>query len=388
MIIAIPKEIVPQEHRVAASPQSVRRLLKQGFEVRIETGAGRAAFFSDADYKAAGAKVIGNPEALFSEADVVAKVQNPVFNPSRKKHECQLLQEGTVLIGLLQPLTALENIRQLAEKKITAFAMELMPRITRAQQMDVLSAMSSLAGYKAVLLAAAAFGRIFPMMTTAAGTLYPAKVLILGAGVAGLQAIATARRLGAVVEAFDTRPAVKEQVESLGASFVSLELHEETEAAGGYAKALSETSQQQELAQIHERAQAADVIIATALIPGRKAPVLLTAEMLKDMKPGAVIVDMAAEAGGNCSETRAGETVIFEGITLIGAVNLAATLPTDASQMYANNIMHFVRHVFPKNMMDFDLDDEIIKGTLVTHQGEIVHPKIKMLSDTRPGKGA
>jgi len=388
MIIAIPKEVVPGEHRIAATPQSVRRLIKKGFEVQVGSHAGLAATFSDADYIAAGAKIVDNAERLFSVADVVAKVQSLNFNPNLNKHEIEYMSEGSVLIALLKPLTALDEMQRLASKKITAFALELMPRITRAQQMDVLSAMSSLSGYKAVLLAATAFGRIFPMMTTAAGTLYPAKVLILGAGVAGLQAIATARRLGAVVEAFDTRPAVKEQVESLGATFVALELDaEETETAGGYAKALSEASHQQEMALIHERAKRADIIITTALIPGQKAPVLLTAEMLKDMKKGAVIVDMAAEMGGNCTETRAGETVTIEGITLMGPLNLPASLPTDASQMYANNILHFISHLFKEKTLTFDFDDEIIKGTCVTHQGEIMHQKIKTLCDARETEG-
>ena len=378
MILSIPKEIVPGERRVAATPDSVRRLLKKGFEIQVESDAGLAATFTNRDYELAGAKMISDPESLFSNTDVILKVQGPAFNAALEKDECDLMREGTVLIGLLQPLTALATMKRLAQKKITAFAMELMPRITRAQRMDVLSAMSSLAGYKAVLLAAAAFGRIFPMMSTAAGTLYPAKVLVLGAGVAGLQAIATAKRLGAVVEAFDVRRAAKEEVESLGATFVSLELTpEEGEGTGGYAKALSEASHQKELALIHAHVKAADIVITTALIPGKKAPVLITAEALKAMKRGSVIVDMAAETGGNCSETRVGQTVSVEGVMLIGAVNLAASIPVDASQMYANNLTHFLNHLCPELTLMVNPKDEITQGTLVTHEGVIVHERVK-----------
>lgn len=378
MILSIPKEIVPGEKRVAATPSSVRGFIKKGFEVQVESDAGLAAAFTNDDYESAGAKMISGTEKLFANADVILKVQGPVFNAVLGKDECDLMREGTVLIGLLQPLTALETVKRLAEKKITAFAMELMPRITRAQRMDVLSAMSSLAGYKAVLLAAAAFGRIFPMMNTAAGTLYPAKVLVLGAGVAGLQAIATAKRLGAVVEAFDVRRAAKEEVESLGAAFIPLELPpDEGEGSGGYAKALSEASHQKELALIHAHVKAADIVITTALIPGKKAPVLITAAALKGMKRGSVIVDMAAETGGNCSETKGGETVTVEGVMLIGAVNLAASLPTDASQMYANNITHFLNHLCPDLTLLFDPKDEITRGTWVTHEGAIVHETVK-----------
>ncbi len=378
MLIAVPKEIFSGEQRVAATPTTVRRFVKKGFEVWVESDAGLAANITNSALEAAGAKIISDTTRLYGNAEIIIKVQHPSFNKGLDKHEIDIMKSGAVLIALLQPLTAIKTIEQLTAKNISAFSLELIPRITRAQQMDVLSSMSSLAGYKAVLLAAAALGKIFPMMTTAAGTLHPAKILILGAGVAGLQAIATAKRLGAVVEAFDTRPAVKEQVESLGATFVSLELNaDEGEAASGYAKVLSEAAHQKEVALIHERAVQADVIITTALIPGKKAPVLITNEMLKAMKKGAVVVDMAAEQGGNCAQSEAGKEVDIEGVTIIGAVNLAATIPEHASQMFANNMFNFIKHLCPDLTCKIDQNDEITLGSLVTHAGQIVNEVVK-----------
>ncbi len=382
MIIAIPKEITPGEQRVAATPDSVRRLIKKGFEIHVESGAGLGATFKDSDYEEVGAKIIADAESLYGGAALVMKIMAPIHNAQLGKNEIELMKAGTALVAMLQPLTAFEISQKLAEKKINAFAVELIPRITRAQQMDVLSSMSSLAGYKAVLLAAAAYGRTFPMMTTAAGTLHPAKLLILGAGVAGLQAIATAKRLGAVVEAFDTRPAVKEQVESLGATFVALELEEgEGEGSGGYAKALSEASHQKEVALIHERAKGADIVITTALIPGRKAPILITSDMLKDMKKGSVVIDMAVEQGGNCEHSAVDREIDFEGIKIIGAVNLSATIPVAASQLYANNMIHFLNHLCRDNAVQIDLNDEITKGSLVTHDGQIVNEAVIKASE-------
>jgi len=378
MIIAVPKEIFPGEKRVALTPDVVKRLVKKGLELQVESNAGLGAHQSNAAYEEAGAKIVAEVSTLLAHADVVVKVHRPILNESLGKHEADLMKEGSLLLALLQPLAHPEEAAKLAERKISAFAMELLPRITRAQQMDILSSMSSVAGYKAVLIAAASFGRFFPMMTTAAGTLPPAKVLILGAGVAGLQAIATAKRLGAIVEAFDTRPAVKEQVQSLGATFVELGLDAaEGEGAGGYAKTLSEASHQKEVALIHEHAKNADIVITTALIPGKKAPCLITAEMVKDMKKGSVIVDLAASQGGNCALTESGKEIVAEGITIIGANDLAATLPIDASQMFAKNMANFIQHLYRDNTFNLDLNDEITKGALVTHAGEIVNDAVK-----------
>jgi len=382
MIIAVPKEIIKGENRVAATPDSVAKMIKKGLEVRVEYGAGQGAFFSDSDYENAGAKIVSDAASLYTDADIVIKVQRPVINETCGKEEVDLMKEGAVLITMLQPLSHPETAKLLASRKISSFSMDLIPRITRAQRMDVLSSMSSLAGYKAVLIAAASFGRFIPMMTTAAGTLPPAKVLIIGAGVAGLQAIATAKRLGAQVEAFDTRPAVKEQVQSLGATFVELELGDgDTEDQGGYAKELSAEHHQQELALIHEHVKGADVVITTALIPGKKAPLLITAEMVSDMKKGSVIIDLAAELGGNCELTRAEEEVLAHGVTIIGVVNLPASLPIHASQMYAKNMTNFLLHLYVNNELTINLDDEITKGALVTHQGEIVNDVVRTLAN-------
>lgn len=378
MIIALPKEILPNERRVALTPSVVKILVKKGLDVHVEAGAGLGVYLTDNDYETAGAKIKADPLSLLSKADVVVKIHRPLFNEKIGQHECALMKEGAILIGLLQALKDPEGLARLNKKKISAFAMEFLPRITRAQQMDILSAMSSLAGYKAVLLAAASFGKFFPMMTTAAGTIAPAKVFIIGAGVAGLQAIATARRLGAVVEAFDTRPVAKEQVMSLGAKFVELSLDsKEGEGSGGYARALSERSHQQELELIHARAKVSDIIITSALIPGKKAPVLITEKILKAMKKGSVIVDLAAAHGGNCTLTEADKEIIAHGVTIIGASDLAATMPIDASQMLAKNMSHFILHLYRDKCFDLDLNDEITSGTLITHQGEIVNATVK-----------
>ena len=374
MKVAIPKEILPGENRVAAVPETVDKMVKGGLEVSVESGAGRAASFPDADYEKAGAKIAGDAASLLSNADIILKIQRPLFNEKAGKHEVDSMKEGAILITLLQPMTYIDVVQKLASRKITSFAMELIPRITRAQRMDVLSSMSSIAGYKAVLLAGAAFGKLIPMMTTAAGTLPPAKALILGAGVAGLQAIATAKRLGATVEAFDTRPAVKEQVKSLGAEFVELDLgHEQAEDAGGYAKELSPEFYRKEKELIHQHVKGADIVITTALIPGKKAPVLITAEMVKEMKKGSVIVDMAVEQGGNCELSKAGETVEAHGVTILGPTNLPASVPIHASQMYAKNMLNFLFHLYVNKELKLDLNDEITKGALVTHKGEVLH---------------
>jgi len=368
MKVGILKE--QSDARVAATAETVDKMVKAGLLVAVETGAGVAAGIDDADYVKAGAQVAPDAAALLADADIVLKVQRPGIN------EVAMMKEGSALISILQPLGDTDVVRKLAARKITALAMDFMPRITRAQRMDVLSAMSSVSGYKAVLLAAAAFGKFVPMMTTAAGTLPPAKALILGAGVAGLQAIATAKRLGATVEAFDTRAAVKEQVESLGAVFVALDLGHDAEDAGGYAKELSADHIQKEKELIAQRIAVADIVITTALVPGKKAPVLITAEMVAAMKKGSVIVDLAVEQGGNCALTQPGQRVV-NGVTIIGAANLPSTVPIHASQMYAKVVAAFLFHLWVDRALKIDPNDEITKGTLITHKGEIVHAAVK-----------
>jgi NAD(P) transhydrogenase subunit alpha len=351
------------------------RLVQSGNEVLIEEGAGLAASFDDRAYAAAGARVIAGRAALHDEADVVLKVQNPALE------EIEGFRAGSALVSQLQPHNRLAIVVQMAARNITAFSMDAVPRITKAQGMDALSSMSTLAGYKAVLLAAAAHGRIFPMLTTAAGTLAPAKGFILGAGVAGLQAIATARRLGAIVSAFDIRPATREQVQSLGATFIEAALAgERTESGSGYARELSQEGQNQALAAVAGHIPGADFVIATALIPGKPAPILITEDMVRSMKPGSVIVDLAAETGGNCVLTEAGKEVVRHGVTILGPVNLAATVPMHASQMYARNIAAFLAHVSRNGALHVDLADPITGAMCLTHGGRVVHrPTLELL---------
>ena len=376
MIVSVPKEVVTGERRVALTPDVVRRLVSGGLTVRVEQGGGLAASFTDKSYEDAGAEVVTNPEALWHEADVIVKVQPPLADGDRD--EVALIESGKVLVGMLQPFANLDVVSALAGKGVTSFGLEALPRITRAQSMDVLSAMSTVAGYKAVLLAAASLGKFFPMLVTAAGTIVPAKVLVLGAGVAGLQAIATAKRLGAVVKAFDVRPAVKEQVESLGATFIATEeLGEEGEGSGGYAKALSEVQHQKELDLISENIVDVDAVITTALIPGKPAPELITNAMVAAMRPGSVIVDLAAEAGGNCEATEAGKDVELHHVKIMGPLNLASSMPADASRMYAKNMSAFLTHITKDGELHLDFDDEITSGTCITHGGNVVHEGIK-----------
>src|SRR3989441_5408318 len=365
MRIGVPKEIAPNERRVALTPDVAGRLTKGGFEIFIERGAGSAAFFPDEAYGAAGAKV-SDRASVIGQSDIVLQVQAPIAA------ELAQYREGSALVAFFQP--AADLLRQLAHRKLTAFSLVLLPRITRAQAMDVLSSQATVAGYKAVLLAAAAAGRLFPMLVTAAGTLAPARVLVLGAGVAGLQAIATARRLGAVVSAFDVRPAVQEQVESLGAKFLRLEITEQAEGSGGYAKELSEETHRRELAFIAQHVKDADVVITTAAIPGERAPLLITAEAGQGMKPGSMIVDLAAETGGNCELTELGRDVVRNGVLILGPVNLPSTLPYHASQMYARNVSSFLLHVTRDGRLVLDFDDEITRDTCVTHAGEVRKP--------------
>ena len=377
MKVAVPKEIAPAERRVAATPRTVTKIVKAGIDVSVESGAGLQSSISDDDYRQAGAQIESDAESLLREADVVLKVQAPAANESTGKHEFDLIEQGTTLIGVFQPLTNHELVKQLADRRITGFSLDLLPRIARAQAMDVLSAMSTLAGYKSVLLAANSLRSVLPMLTTAAGTLYPANTLILGAGVAGLQAIATARRLGAVVRVFDVRPVVKEQVESLGAEFIDIEVAQEAaEDAGGYAKEQSADVHQKEQELIAQHVKESDIVITTALIPGKPAPVLITEDMVKQMKAGSVIVDLAVEQGGNCELSEPGKDVVKHGVTMIGQLNLPSTLPVHASLMYANNLANFLLHVYDDQQISVNLDDEITKGTLVTHNGEIVHQQV------------
>ncbi len=370
MTIAIMAESRPGERRVGLVPGAARHYLKRGWDVRVEAGAGVGASFPDAEYEAAGVTVVTDRQALLEGAQVVLKVQPPSLE------EVGALAPGTQLVCQLNPLGPTEVIEALAERGITSFAVELIPRITRAQKMDVLSSQATVAGYKAVLLGASAMTRFLPMLTTAAGTVRPAKALILGAGVAGLQAIATARRLGAVVSAFDIRPAVKEQVESLGAKFLEATLEESSEDEGGYARELSEEQHQRELELIADNIRDHDLVITTAQIPGKPAPVLITEEMVGAMRPGSAIVDLASESGGNCEVTVAGQSVDHGGVAVMGPTNLPAELPFHASQMYSSNLASFVNDLFDgEGAIDFD--EEVTAATLVTHGGEITNDRVR-----------
>ena len=363
MRVGVPKETVAGERRVALVPEVVGRLVKAGHEVVVEGDAGVEAGFPNDAYTAVGAS-LGDAWA----ADVVCKVQKP--GPA----EVGKMREATALVGMLQAATNADLVRQLAQRRVTAFSLELLPRITRAQPMDVLSSQATVAGYKAALLAADTAPRFFPMLVTAAGTLPPARVLVLGAGVAGLQAIATARRLGAIVSGFDVRPAVKEQVESLGAKFLAMADQVEAEGAGGYAKELSADQHRRELEFLARSVRDADVVITTAAIPGKRAPILVTRSGVEGMRPGSVVVDLAAETGGNCELTQAGTTLEHHGVTILGPVNLPATLPLHASQMYARNVASFLNHLVKEGKLQLDFTDEITQATCVTHDGKVLKP--------------
>ena len=372
-IIAIPKERRADEARVAATPETAKKLKGLGLDVVVERDAGSGANYSDADYEAAGAKVA--PDGVLRNADIVLKVRGP------DDSEIAQLKRGAILVSLLSPATERETIAKLAEAGVEAFAMEYLPRISRAQAMDVLSSQANLAGYKAVIDAAAEFGRAVPMMMTAAGTIAPARVLVMGVGVAGLQAIATAKRLGAIVSATDVRPATKEQVESLGGTFVAVidDEFKNAQTAAGYAKEMSKEYQAKQAALIAETIKKQDIVITTALIPGRKAPVLVSEEMVKTMKPGSVIVDLAAEQGGNCPLTKANQVIKVHGVTIMGHTNLPGELAVDASNLYSRNLFNFVSLFVDKKTGQAKLnwDDEIIKGSGVTRDGKIVHPALQ-----------
>ena len=379
MKIAIPKELRDGETRVAMSPDMIKKLVAMGLEVMIETGAGNRAMLLDDLYRKAGALIGANANETYSGADIVLKVRPPI-RPDQGPDELAMIKSGALLIGMLEPLQSTDSVAAYAKAGVTAFAMELLPRISRAQSMDVLSSQSNLAGYKAVIEAAAAFGKAFPMMMTAAGTIAPAKVLVLGTGVAGLQAIATARRLGAIVSAFDVRLAAKEEAESLGAKFIEV-INEKTQGAetkDGYAKEMSEEYKRKQKELIHETLKSQDIVITTALIPGKSAPVLITEEMVKDMNLGSVIVDLAIESGGNCSITELGKVVFRHGVTLIGHANMPGHAPVDASALYARSLVNFITPMIDPETKDLAIDweDEIIAGTLITHGGKIVHPTL------------
>ena len=378
MIVGVPREIFPGERRVALVPGVVPSLAKAGLEVITEAGAGVAAGYSDADYAAKGAKVVSSRGDVFSSADVVVQVLCYGANDRTGRADLPLLKSGQTLIGFLRPLGDVRTVEEIAATGATSLSVELMPRITRAQNMDALSSMGTVCGYKAVLIGADKLPKLFPMLTTAAGTITPSRVLIIGAGVAGLQAIATARRLGAVVSAYDLRPVVKEQVQSLGGRFVELPI-EATDAqdAGGYAKAQDESFYQHQRELLGKVIAESDVVITTAVVPGKKSPVLVTKEMVAGMTLGSVIVDLAAERGGNCELTRPDETIVEHGVTIIGTVNLASTVPYHASQMYAKNLTNFMLHIVKDGKLQLNLDDEITRSTLVTQGGEIVNPRVR-----------
>lgn len=376
MKVGIPKEILSGETRVALIPETVKMLVGKGLEVVLEKGAGEAASLSDKDYQDAGATLEDSHEKVM-QCDLVLKVQPPLIGEDGQVDEVAQMKEGGHLITFLQPFARKKMVDKLAQKKITAMGMEMVPRISRAQNMDALSSMATVGGYKAVLLAANAFTRFFPMFMTAAGTIAPARALILGAGVAGLQAIATAKRLGAVVEAFDTRPVVKDQVKSLGAKFIELEVSEEhAQDEGGYAKELSEEQHKKELELISKRLPRTDILITTAQIPGKQAPKLITEEMFTQLKPGSIVVDMAAEGGGNCAYTEYDKVVRKNGVTIIGTANLPSLMPTHASQMYSKNIGNLVVHLWKGENLEIDMEDPITAGVVVTRGGAVVHPAL------------
>jgi len=374
MQIAIPRERRPQERRVAASPDTVKRLVGMGHEVVIEAGAGLGASFPDAAYTAAGGRIAADERAALGAADLVLKVQRP------EVEEIGTMKKGAVLVGMLAPLQHPAEVKAYASAGLTTFAMELVPRISRAQAMDVLSSQANLAGYRAVLEASVAYGRALPMMMTAAGTIAPARVLVMGAGVAGLQAIATARRLGAVVSATDVRLAAKEQVESLGATFlvVDIEAMRQMETSGGYAKEMGEDFARRQREHLTEALKKTDIVICTALIPGRKAPVLITKDMIAVMRPGSVIVDLAVEQGGNAEGSKAGDEVVTQnGVTILGHLNLPSHIAADASQLYAKNLLAFLALIIDKDKaLKIDPSDEIVKASLLTRDGAVVHPQL------------
>jgi H+-translocating NAD(P) transhydrogenase subunit alpha len=386
--IGVPAETYPGERRVAMTPRAMELLAKSGVEILIEQGAGAASGFPDAEFTQRGAKLARDRDEVFAASEVIVQVRSAGANPD--SGDARRMRSGQIAIGFGEPLGAAAEYAELATRGVTSFAMELIPRITRAQSMDALSSMATIAGYKAVLMAADALPRIFPMLMTAAGTITPARVFVLGAGVAGLQAIATARRLGAVVLAYDVRAAVKEQIESLGAKFVAVELEAgQAEDKGGYAKELSEEFYRKQREVLTEVVRQQDVVITTAAVPGKKAPVLITAAMVRGMAPGSVVVDLAAERGGNCELTRPGESIVESGVTIMGPLNVPSSVPYHSSQMYSRNIATLLKHLIKDGAISIDLADEITRETLVTHKGDIVNARVRELAGlaAKDGKG-
>jgi len=378
MVIGVPKEILPGENRVACVPDVASKLIKSGFQVHVEKDAGLNAGFTNEMYEKAGAKIV-NLNELYSVADVVVKVQRPLDHPAAGKNELDLLKEGTILITFLYPLNYPELAQKCAATKINVISMDMIPRTTLAQKMDALSSQANIAGYKSVIMCADALGKIFPLLMTAAGTISAAKVVIMGAGVAGLQALGTAKRLGAVVEVSDIRPAVKEEVQSLGGKFIEVETDASMQDAGGYAKEASPEFLKKQKELIFKHISDADIVITTALVPGKKAPVLVTEEMVKHMRPGSVVLDMAVEFGGNCEISEMGKTVKKHGVTIIGEPNLPSLVPTHSSEMYAKNLLNLLIYISKDGVVGLDLENEIVKGALITHNGNVVHQRIKEL---------
>jgi len=379
MIVGVPTETFPGERRVALTPHVLATLTKRSaIEVLLQSGAAYAAGFPDAAYVESGARITSSRDEIFATAEIVVQVRGFGTNPEHGRSDLQRLRDGLVVIGLQDPLASLDAARLQAEGGATVFGLELIPRITRAQSMDVLSSQASIAGYKAVILAAEALPKIFPMMMTAAGTISPARVFIIGAAVAGLQAIATARRLGSVVHAYDIRAAAREAVESLGAKFVELPIEAgEAESKGGYAKAQDEDFYRRQREMMHGVIAESDIVITTAAVPGRPAPTLVTAEMVEAMAPGSVIVDVAAERGGNCALTRPGETIEHKGVRIMGPIDLPSTVPFHASQMFAKNVATFLAQIVKDGQLHLDLDDEVVRETLVARGGAVVHPRVR-----------
>ena len=378
MIVGVPKESYPGERRVALVPAVIPNLTKAGLEVVVETGAGEQAGYPNAVYAEKGAKILPDRAAVFSAADIVVQVLSYGSNDITGQADLPLYKRGQTLIGFLRPFGSADVVQQIARAGVTSFSIELMPRTTRAQSMDALSSMATVCGYKSVLLAAETSPRIFPMMTTAAGTITPARVFVIGAGVAGLQAISTARRLGAVASAYDMRPAAKEQVQSLGGRFVELPIEaQNAQDARGYGVAQDESFYARQRELLTKVVAESDIVITAAVIPGKKSPVLITADMVKGMAPGSVIVDLAAERGGNCELTKTGETVKVGGITIIGAINLASSVPYHASQMYARNLTTFLTYMVKDGQLQMNLQDEIVRETLITHGGEVVNARVR-----------
>ncbi len=378
MKLAVLKETEEGENRVALIPDSIKRLSKKGFEILVESGAGSAAGYSDQEYVQSGATLVSSPQELATQADCVVKVRPPSLQ------EAEMLKNDSILIAIIQSTLRHDLVSKLTEKQITSFGLDIIPRTSLAQSMDVLSSMSTISGYKAVLLAADTINRFFPMLMTAAGTIAPAKVLVLGAGVAGLMACATAKRLGGVVEAFDVRPEVKDQVRSVGAKFVEVPVSEDGSGGGGYAKEMSDEYKQKQAELISKHIAKSDVVIPTALIPGRKAPILITEEQVASMKPGSVIVDLAAEMGGNCALTQPGQTIIAHGVTIVGHSNLPSTMSFHASQMFSRNIEKFLLHLCDEKGFKMNMDDEITRGSLVTKGGQVIHELTsKLMADSK-----